>query len=64
MKNILAISGSLREGSSNHNLLRLLGKLIPSDINYTIYDGLWDIPAFDPGLDDDTPPSAVSDLRK
>ncbi|MDO3625096.1 NADPH-dependent FMN reductase [Mucilaginibacter sp. BT774] len=64
MKNIFAISGSLREGSSNHSLLRLLGKLIPSGINYTIYGGLRDIPAFDPGLDDDTPPSAVSDLRK
>ena len=64
MKNILAISGSLREGSSNHNLLRLLGKLIPSDINYTIYEGLRDIPAFDPGIDDDTLPPAVSNLRK
>jgi len=64
MKNIFAISGSLREGSSNHNILRLLGKIIPSDINYTIYEGLRDIPAFDPGIDDDMPPPAVSDLRK
>ena len=64
MKNIFAISGSLREGSSNHNILRLLGKMIPADINYTIYEGLRDIPAFDPGIDDDTLPPAVSNLRK
>jgi NAD(P)H-dependent FMN reductase len=64
MKNILAISGSLREGSSNHNILRLLGKTMPAAINYTIYDGLREIPAFDPGIDNDDPPTPVADLRQ
>ena len=64
MKNIIAISGSLREGSSNHNILQLLGKMIPDGTNYTIYNGLRDIPAFDPGIDSDNPPPTVSDLRE
>jgi NAD(P)H-dependent FMN reductase len=61
--NILAISGSLRSGSSNHHILRFLGGLTPADINYFIYDRLADTPPFDPGLDHEHPPEAVSELR-
>ncbi|WP_426588477.1 NADPH-dependent FMN reductase [Mucilaginibacter sp. R-33] len=61
--NILAISGSLRSGSSNHNILKFLGGLIPTDISYFVYDKLADIPPFDPGLDNEGPPEAVSELR-
>ncbi|MBS1532844.1 MAG: NAD(P)H-dependent oxidoreductase [Bacteroidetes bacterium] len=63
MKNICAMSGSLRTGSSNHTILRYLSELMPAGINYVIYDGLANIPAFDPGLDNDDPPPPVSDLR-
>ena len=61
--NILAISGSLRSGSSNHHILKYLGSLTPANISYTIYDGLAQIPPFDPGLDTDKPPAAVAELR-
>lgn len=64
MKSILAISGSLREGSSNHNILQLLGKMIPDGIIYSIYDGIRNIPAFDPGIDNDNPPVQVTDFRE
>jgi chromate reductase, NAD(P)H dehydrogenase (quinone) len=64
MKDILAISGSLRAGSSNHNILKWLGKSNPSYINYLIYNGLNEIPAFDPGLDGDQPPASVAGFRK
>jgi NAD(P)H-dependent FMN reductase len=64
MKSILAISGSLREGSSNHNVLQLLGKMMPDRINYIIYDGIRNIPAFDPGIDNDNSPAPVADLRE
>lgn len=62
--NIFAISGSLRMGSSNHAILKYLGKLVPANISYTIYNGLSEIPAFDPGLDNDTPPAPVAQLRQ
>lgn len=37
---------------------------MPPDIYYTIYNGLNDIPAFDPGLDNDDPPKFVKVLRE
>ncbi|WP_121810079.1 NADPH-dependent FMN reductase [Mucilaginibacter kameinonensis] len=61
--NILAISGSLRSGSSNHNILSFLGRLAPADIHYSIYDRLANIPPFDPGLDHEHPSEAVAELR-
>ncbi|MDB5002946.1 MAG: azr 2 [Mucilaginibacter sp.] len=64
MKNILAISGSLRQGSSNHAILQYLGSIVPADIEYAIYNDLALIPAFDPGLDTDSPPAPVVALRK
>lgn len=64
MKKILAISGSLRQGSSNHTILKYLGSIAPADVDYTIYNGLAQIPPFDPGLDTDNPPPPVAELRK
>jgi chromate reductase len=64
MKNILAISGSLRQGSSNHSILQHLGSQVPADVEYTIYNDLALILAFDPGLDTDNPPAPVAELRK
>ncbi|MDB5030401.1 NADPH-dependent FMN reductase [Mucilaginibacter sp.] len=64
MKNILAISGSLRQGSSNHSILKFLGSIVPADIEYTIYNDLAQIPAFDPGFDTDNPPASVASLRQ
>jgi chromate reductase len=62
-KSIFAISGSLRNGSSNHNILKFLGTMVPTDITYTLYNDLAQIPPFDPGLDNDTPPEAITALR-
>jgi len=62
-KNIFAISGSLRSGSSNHNILRFLGGLLPAEVKYTIYENLAQIPPFDPGLDNEDPPQTVVDFR-
>ena len=62
-KNIFAISGSLRSGSSNHAILRFLADGLPSYINYTIYDNLATVPPFDPNMDQYPLPKAVTELR-
>jgi chromate reductase len=62
-KTIFAIPGSLRAGSSNHNILRFLQKLAPANVSFTVYDNLAQIPPFDPGLDHESPPEAVAELR-
>jgi chromate reductase len=44
---ILAISGSLRQGSHNSALLRAAADLLPPGVELSIHDGLRDIPPFD-----------------
>lgn len=62
---ILAISGSLRSASSNTVLLRTAAALAPEGVEITVYDGLGDLPHFNPDLDaegEQGPPS-VADFR-
>lgn len=63
MKNILAIPGSLRAGSSNHAVLRYIQNLVPPGFGYTIYDNLAKIPPFDPGNDGESPIDVIADFR-
>jgi Predicted flavoprotein len=51
MVHILLISGSLRGGSSNSALLRTAASVAPEGISTTLYDGLDELPHFNP--DDD-----------
>jgi NAD(P)H-dependent FMN reductase len=62
---ILAISGSLKAGSSNTALLRAAALLTPEGVEITLYDGLGELPHFNPDLDVDggEVPPAVADLR-
>lgn len=58
---ILAISGSLRVGSSNTALLSAAATLVP-DTTFKLYEGLADLPHFNPELDDDSS-APVNNLR-
>ena len=61
---IVAISGSIREGSSNTNILKALTAFIPKEIDYIIYKGIEELPHFNPDVDRVNPPSAVIKFRK
>lgn len=50
---ILALSGSLKSTSANTNILRFMADLMP-EIEFTIYDGLESIPAFNPEKEEGT----------
>lgn len=56
---ILAISGSLRAASSNATLLRALPLLAPDGMTFVLYDGLGDLPHFNPDLEADAPASVA-----
>lgn len=64
MTNILAISGSLRAKSTNLTIIENIAEIFSSQINVTIYDGLADLPHFNPDADTDAPPETVIDLRR
>ena len=61
---IVAISGSIREGSSNTNILKALAVFIPKEIDYIIYNGIEELPHFNPDVDRVNPPSVVIEFRK
>jgi chromate reductase, NAD(P)H dehydrogenase (quinone) len=57
---ILALSGSLRAKSSNKSLLQAMIALAPANVSITLFDGLGELPYFNPDLDTETdlPPTA------
>ena len=62
---ILAISGSLRDGSHNTELLRAAAAVAPEGVEIELYQGLKDIPPYD--ADDDIPgnqPHSVQRLKQ
>ena len=62
---ILLVSGSLRSGSTNTALLRTAAAVAPDGIETTLFDGMRELPHFDPGDDpaDGAPPAAVAQMR-
>jgi chromate reductase, NAD(P)H dehydrogenase (quinone) len=52
---ILAISGSLRQQSSNTNLLRAAQKLAPKNVEIILYQDLATLPHFNPDLENPLP---------
>src|SRR3954471_17657007 len=63
---VLGISGSLRRDSHNTELLRAAATLLPSGVEFELYDGLRDIPPYDEDMDKASPaqPDAVVELKE
>lgn len=59
---VLALSGSLRAASVNSRLLRAAARLAPPWVAIKLFDGLGELPLFNPDRDID-PPAQVIDLR-
>jgi NAD(P)H-dependent FMN reductase len=57
---ILALSGSLRAASINSMLLRATARLAPRDINVAVFNGLGDLPLFNPDLEGNRPASVLT----
>ncbi|WJH35666.1 NAD(P)H-dependent oxidoreductase [Paenibacillus sp. CC-CFT747] len=61
---VLALSGSLRAASANTRLLKIAAELAPVGMSVELYEGLGDLPHFNPDLDGDDPPAAVRRFRE
>jgi NAD(P)H-dependent FMN reductase len=60
---VLAISGSLRRGSSNTALIHTAVRMAPPAVNVSIYSQLERLPPFNPDLDTEVLPAAVHEFR-
>ena len=60
---ILAISGSLRASSSNTAMLRAAAALAPSGIEFALFEGIGNLPHFNPDLDGENASPFVADFR-
>ena len=60
---IFAISGSTRKTSSNLNLIKAIADLTSELFTITIFDGLSNLPHFNPDLDNGSVPQEVKDFR-
>ncbi len=63
-KKILAISGSTRKHSSNLYLINAIAKLYADKLNFIIYEGISELPHFDPDYTDDTEPKPVKNFKQ
>jgi chromate reductase len=60
---VLGISGSLRADSHNTELLRAAATLLPSGVEFELFEGLKEIPPYAEDYESETPP-AVKRLRE
>ena len=61
---ILAVCGSLQSGSGNLALLKAAAAWMPSGVDVVIFDGLRDLPHFDPDIEAHGTPESVARWRR
>ncbi|HWG15821.1 MAG TPA: NAD(P)H-dependent oxidoreductase, partial [Streptosporangiaceae bacterium] len=61
---ILLVSGSTRDGSANTAALRTLREVAPRAVTAVLYEGLRELPAFNPDDDREPLPPAAAQLRQ
>ncbi len=61
---ILAISGSVRASSTNTAALREIARCAPTSIEISLYNGLGQLPIFNPDLEGDATPPEVRALAQ
>ncbi len=63
-KNVLAILGSTRKSSTNHNLIKAIAELSAETLNVTVFNGIANLPQFNPDHDGKNVVSEVADFRQ
>ena len=61
---ILAVCGSLQSKSKNLTLLGTAARCVPPDVEFVLFDGLGDLPHFNPEIEVTTTPDSVVRWRQ
>lgn len=64
MKKVIAIIGSLSGRSSNKAIVNHIAGLAADKFVIDVYDGIRDLPQFNPDLDNEDPPHSVVEFRQ
>jgi len=64
MQKVLAISGSTRQNSSNHKLIKAIAALTIDELEITIYETIAALPHFNPDNDNEQAPESVKEFRR
>lgn len=64
LKKLLAISGSTRSNSSNESILKVIANFYPETVEVVIYNGITNLPYFNPDDDKENVAQSVIDFRK
>ncbi len=64
MFNVLSICGSTRAASSNLDVIQAIARLAHDQFVVHLYNGLEQLPQFNPDRDNEEAPAEVADLRK
>jgi len=63
-KKVIAISGSTRQNSVNHSLIKAIAELSAANLDITIFDSIANLPQFNPDNDGDDVAREVSNFRQ
>jgi NAD(P)H-dependent FMN reductase len=63
-RKVLAICGSTRQASINHSLINAIVDLSAATLDITIFEGIENLPQFNPDNDGDNVAKGVSDFRQ
>lgn len=61
---ILGVSGSLQASSGNLTLLQTAARIAPAGIEVVLFDGLRDLPQFNPDFEGENSPAPVHEWRR
>lgn len=61
---VVAISGSTRQNSSNHSLIKAIQELSKDQLDIIVYDAISNLPQFVPDDDNENVPDKVADFRQ
>jgi NAD(P)H-dependent FMN reductase len=63
-KKVVAICGSTRQNSSNHNLIKVIAELSAAHLDITVFNDIALLPQFNPDVDGETVATEVAEFRQ